>query len=258
MKRYWSFHFLSLCPISETQIQQQTPSAVYPPRLPGAAGLQIQSTSDTASRGFGVESSDRELPICTLRDSALWHVDFGCKKNSNEWGKTRGKQRVSLPFDNFELHSILGCGCFGENEGETSIFNVGDMLNCSTEDFPHLTCMSVLIYFVFIIAYLLLFSSYRANSWNQMDFCHFELESVVWNELRPDVGANLKVLRIIQIYILQSCISQLVEKRRKVFERRTCAKKCRVTVQISPWCSVTQADQVVHSAFHPYQTPCTT
>ena len=53
------------------QTQQRTPSAVYPPQLPGVAGLQIPSTFDTASRGLGAESSDRELPICTLRDSAL-------------------------------------------------------------------------------------------------------------------------------------------------------------------------------------------
>lgn len=40
--------------------QQRTPSAVYPPQLPGVAGLQIPSTFDTASHGLGAESSDRE------------------------------------------------------------------------------------------------------------------------------------------------------------------------------------------------------
>ena len=51
---------LQLSPISETQTQQRTPGAVYPPQLPGVAGLQIPSTFDTASHGLGAESSDRE------------------------------------------------------------------------------------------------------------------------------------------------------------------------------------------------------
>lgn len=66
-------------------------------------------------------------------------------------GEIRGVRRVSLPFNNFELYSILGCGCFGENEGETALFNIGDILSRSTKNFPHLrTWMSVLIYFAFV------------------------------------------------------------------------------------------------------------